>query len=175
LTAASLKGRFLVALPVLTDDNFDRTVVYMVEHTDEVAIGVVLNRPSPLELGELLPKWSELAAEPGVVFIGGPVGGNVAMGLGEASGHDAVVAVDLDRDPGAHDEELARVRVFVGYAGWSGGQLEDEIDAGAWVVVDGTNDDFLTDAPDRLWADVLRRQEGRLAAVASFPPDPTLN
>jgi putative transcriptional regulator len=136
-------------------------------------MGVVLNRPSPLDIAELLPNWAESAAVPTVVFFGGPVGTNVAVGLGETAG--ALVVVDLEVDPAASDVAVQRVRVFAGYAGWVGGQLEDEIEAGAWVVVDAKPDDVLTGAPERLWSDVLRRQEGRLSAVASFPPDPRLN
>src|SRR5919112_1494320 len=117
MTAASLKGKLLVALPVLRDPNFDRTVVYMIEHGDEGAVGVVLNRPSPMPLTEPLPRWSLLAAEPAVVFFGGPVGKGDAIGLGESVAGELAV-VDLKADPDEHDPLVARVRVYAGYAGW---------------------------------------------------------
>jgi putative transcriptional regulator len=174
VTAASLKGRLLIALPVLTDPNFDRTIVFMLEHSDEGAVGVVVNRPSPLTVAEPLPSWVALATEPRVVFVGGPVSPSSAIGLIERD--DQITTVDLEAEPDEGDlASEARVRVFAGYAGWGAGQLEDEIAAGAWVVVDAMAGDVMTDDPEELWSYVLRRQGGRLAAVADFPRDPTLN
>ena len=171
---ATHKGKLLVALPVLRDANFDRTVVYMIEHSELGAVGVVLNRPSPMALTEPLPSWSPLAADPAVVFFGGPVGKGDAIGIGETASGDAVV-VDLKNDPGDHDPPVTRVRVYAGYAGWEASQLDDEIAAGAWVVVDIEPGDVMSEDPDSLWPNVLRRQGGKLAAVATFPVDPVLN
>ena len=170
---ASLKGKLLVALPVLRDPNFDRTVVFLLEHGEEGAVGVVLNRPSRLEVAEPLDEWVDLAAEPPVIFIGGPVGPSDAIALAETAAQ--LETVDLGEGPEALDKPVERIRVFAGYAGWGGGQLEDEIAAGAWVVVDAQAGDVMTSDPDDLWPRVLRRQGGRLAAVAGFPPDPSLN
>ena len=172
MTEPTLKGRLLVALPALRDGNFDRAVVYMLEHTGEGAVGVVLNRPSPLTVDEPLPRWLPLAAEPRVIFLGGPVAPSGAIGLVEVDG--AVTSVDLERDPDG-DAAAGQVRVFAGYAGWSAGQLEDEIDAGAWVIADAEPGDVVTDEPEALWSEVLWRQGGRLAAVAHFPMDPSDN
>ncbi len=172
MKATSLKGRLLVALPALSAGNFDRAVVYMLEHTDEGAVGVVLNRPSPLTVDEPLPRWLPLAAEPRVVFLGGPVERSGAIGLIEVDG--AVTTVDLEDEPGDGDAS-GRLRVFAGYAGWSAGQLEDEIAAGAWVVADAEPGDVVTDDPEAMWSSVLWRQGGRLAAVAHFPLDPSDN
>ena len=173
MATTSLKGKLLVALPVLRDANFDHTVVYLVEHSDEGAAGVVLNRPSPMPLTEPLPVWSPLASEPAVVFFGGPVGKGAAIGLGESGG--GVQTIDLHLEPESIEPPVERVRIYSGYAGWDPGQLEDEIEAGAWVVVDAEPGDVMTDDPEQLWPDVLRRQGGRLAAVATFPIDPSLN
>jgi putative transcriptional regulator len=163
----------LVALPVLRDANFERTVIYVIEHSGDGAVGVVLNRPSPLTLADPLPAWMAHATEPRVVFFGGPVGKGNAIGLAEQGG--AVVNVDLHADPDELDGPVGRLRVYAGYAGWVGGQLEDEISAGAWVVVDAVADDVMTGAPEDLWSTVLRRQGGRLSAVGTFPEDPTVN
>src|SRR5262252_8837743 len=96
------KGRLLVALPIMRDRNFDRTVVYILEHSDEEGtVGLVLNRPSPLQLAEPLPAWVPLAAEPAAIFVGGPVGPSGAIGLGERDGD--VTTVDLEADPTALD------------------------------------------------------------------------
>jgi putative transcriptional regulator len=170
-----LKGKLLIALPVLRDANFDRTIVYMLEHSDDGAVGVVINRPSPLGVGEPLPDWVPMAAEPAVVFVGGPVGPRDAIGLLEdISGN--LAPVDLEQGPAAlAGSEGGRLRVFAGYAGWTGGQLEDEIAAGAWFVADTHPGDVMTDDPDELWERVLKRQPGSIAAVATFPTDPRLN
>ncbi len=173
MTAASLKGRVLVAMPILRDANFDRTVVYMLEHSDDGAVGVVLNRPSPLTIGEPLPRWVKFATEPRVVFVGGPVEPSGAIGLVQAG--DDVKTVDLEQEPDVLDEATDRLRVFAGYAGWTSGQLEDEIAAGAWIVFDAEPGDVMTDDPEQLWPAVLRRQGGRLRAVAHFPLDPSDN
>jgi putative transcriptional regulator len=170
----TLKGRLLIALPVLRDPNFDRTVVYMLEHdADNGAVGVVLNRPSPLTVGEPLPDWAALAAEPAVVFVGGPVEQSGAIGLAEVDG--LIRPVDLEAGPALIEGEVGRLRVFAGYAGWAVGQLEDELAAGAWIDVPARPDDLYGAEPDGLWAAVLKRQGGRVAAVAAFPEDPRVN
>jgi putative transcriptional regulator len=172
---ATLKGKLLVALPVLRDENFDRTVLYMLEHTaDDGAVGVVLSRPSAMTVDEPLPRWMPLASPPAVLFIGGPVARSSVVGLAETVAHD-IVAVDLEGDPADGPDKLLRLRIFAGYAGWAPGQLEDELSAGAWLVVDGGPDDVMSTEPEELWRDVLRRQGGRTAAVATFPEDPSWN
>jgi putative transcriptional regulator len=178
----SVAGRLLVAGPALFDPNFARTVILMLEHDAAGAVGVVLNRPTKAELSEHLPSWWLFAAEPRVVFIGGPVG--EGGGLGLARGHGGAVlegwsevaglrALDLEMEPDVDDE--LEVRIFAGYAGWSPGQLEGELVSGSWIVVDAEGDDVFTAEPDRLWSSVLRRQGGRLSLLATMPIDPSLN
>jgi putative transcriptional regulator len=172
-----LPGRLLVAAPLLSDPNFTRTVVLVLQHDEEGALGVVLNRPSEDDLGLHLPSWGPSACEPPFVFVGGPVEPSVAIGLEQAEAPPEPTALpgvgmlDFDRDPAA----AGPVRVFSGYAGWGPGQLEDELAEGAWLVVAAEPDDPFTDDPDGLWAAVLRRQPGVLALLATFPPDPSLN
>src|SRR5690606_27550725 len=144
-TPGALEGRLLVAAPPLVDPNFDRTVVLLLAHgTDDGALGIVLNRPSGVAVGEYLEPWQPLALDPGEVFIGGPVQPEGVIGLGWVSGHlpdgvrrlaDGVGVVDLHRSP---DElpGVTGVRLFAGHAGWGPGQLEAEIREGAWFVVD---------------------------------------
>jgi len=182
-----LKGRLLVATPNLGDPNFERTVVLVLEHGDEGALGVVLNRPSELDLAEPLPEWARAAAHPSVVFIGGPVAPSAAVCLARLGRYggtegwlplppDGVVGtLDLDSDPDEAIPRLDEIRVFAGYAGWGPGQLESEIDDGGWFVVDADPADPLSPAPERLWAQVLRRQRGAVALFAAYPADPTLN
>jgi putative transcriptional regulator len=83
--------------------------------------------------------------------------------------------VDLEMDPAHFEDRFSEVRVFAGYAGWAAGQLESEIVAEAWWVVDAAPDDPFSEEPDELWKRVLRRQRGRLALVGSYPDDPTMN
>ncbi len=86
-----------------------------------------------------------------------------------------VGTVDLSGDPDVMRDELVEVRVFAGYAGWSPGQLEEEIATGSWLTFKALPSDAFTERPDDLWSMVLRRQGGIIAAVAIYPSDPTLN
>lgn len=185
----SWAGRLLVATPVLTEPNFARAVVAVLQHTDEDgALGVVVNRPSELVLGDVLPAWHDLAAEPAVVFTGGPVQPQAAICLGRSrpgaprSGSFAGLAgtgllgtVDLDADPDELRPALELLRVFAGYAGWAAGQLEAEVQEGAWWVLDALPGDAFAPRPELLWGQVLRRQGPPLAFAACYPVDPTLN
>ena len=180
-----LQGRLLVATPVLGDPNFDHTVVLILEHAGDGAVGVVLNRPTDTEVGEPLPGWHRVAAAPQVIFVGGPVSPEAAICLGrgwpgeEAEGYrplfGTIGTVDLSLDPSDMAPALQGIRVFVGYAGWGEGQLEQEIEDGAWFVVDAHPDDALSPEPEALWHTVLRRQGGKMAMFANFPPNPAMN
>ena len=179
-----LRGRLLVATPPLVDPNFDRTVILLLEHGDEGALGIVLNRPSDTVLATVLPEWCEHASAPGVVFSGGPVAPEAVIALARG-GTDAtegwlpvlgeVGTVDVGRDPDDLGQQLDALRVFVGYAGWAPGQLELELEQEAWFVVPTQSDDPFSSHPDRLWRDVLRRQRGRIAMFANYPEDPSVN
>jgi len=182
----SLVGHLLVATPGLRDPNFERTVVLLVAHEDGGALGVVLNRATEVPVSEVLGSWGSLASEPSVVFEGGPVQPEAAICLarvrsttGDTRGFSRVDGnlgtVDLSTDPDRMRDDLIEVRVFAGYAGWSPGQLEDEIATGSWLTFKALPSDAFTDRPDDLWGMVLRRQGGMYAAVAMYPSDPTLN
>lgn len=186
MTGTSHRGRLLVATPVIGDPNFHRTVVLLLEHNEQGALGLVLNRPTDVALLDPLPEWAGLAATPRVVFVGGPVEQGAAIGLAQrrpvpaaGDGFDPILGLigtlDLSRDPRDVDESIEAVRVFAGYAGWGPQQLEQELAAGAWIVVDAHPDDILCDHPAELWRDVLRRQGGDLALLSYCPPDPSLN
>lgn len=180
-TNMSLAGRILVARPDLDDPRFHATLMLLLEHGSEGALGVVINRPSQLHLGDAFPDWEDMGAAPNVVFAGGPVDRDALIALGRPSAEpgDLVLGahpVDLDQQPMLVEASgVASVRVFAGYAGWAAGQLEGEIANDDWWVVEATIDDLFTDDPDGLWARVLRRQGGELAWYAHYPLDPTLN
>ncbi len=181
----ALTSRLLVAAPTLVDPNFFRTVVLVLEHGGEGALGVVLNRPSETDLAGALPQWAHLVGSPPVVFVGGPVAPGAAICLArrtpaeEGGGWKPVVGpvgmLDLNLDPDDVVPRVDEIRVFAGYAGWGPGQLEGEIDGGGWIVVDAWPGDALSERPDGLWSDVLRRQGGKLGLLANYPVDPALN
>jgi putative transcriptional regulator len=182
----ALVGHLLVATPGLRDPNFERTVVLLVAHEDGGALGVVLNRATEVPVAEVLGDWGRLASEPPVIFEGGPVQPEAAIclariraGLHELRGFSrvegSVGTVDLSCDPDTMRDDLVEVRVFAGYAGWSPGQIEEEIATGSWFTFKALPGDAFTERPDDLWAMVLRRQGGMYAAVAMYPSDPTLN
>lgn len=182
----SLVGHLLVATPGLHDPNFERTVVLLVAHEGGGALGVVLNRATEVPVAEVLGAWGSVASEPSVVFEGGPVQPEAAIclarvrtGAGDMRGFSRVDGtigtVDLSTDPDTMRQQLIEVRVFAGYAGWSPGQLEEEISTGSWLTFKALPSDAFTERPDDLWSMVLRRQGGMYAAVALYPADPTLN
>ncbi|HEX5565915.1 MAG TPA: YqgE/AlgH family protein [Streptomyces sp.] len=181
----SLTGRLLVATPTLTDPNFDRAVVLLLDHDEEGSLGIVLNRPTPVDVGDVLEPWAALTGEPGVVFQGGPVSLDAALGIAVIPGeegplgwrrvHGAIGLVDLEAPPELLAAALGSLRIFAGYAGWGPGQLENELEEGAWYVVESEPGDVSSPAPERLWRAVLRRQRSELAMVATYPDDPSLN
>ena len=162
-----MEGRLLVAHPQLLDPNFVKTVIYIIEHSTDGAVGVVLNRPSGLAVRDVLPELPKL--DPDLVFIGGPVTPEVAIGL--APGPSTPELVDIETD---HGRESVR-RVYSGYAGWISGQLEAELDEGAWFVVDPTATDVFDSDPVEMWDNVMRRQPSEIAMWRFYPPDPHLN
>ncbi|MCW2613689.1 MAG: hypothetical protein JWN08_683 [Frankiales bacterium] len=184
-------GQLVVATPVLDDPNFARTVVLLLQaDPDGGALGLVLNRPTGTAVDEVLPDWAPLSAGPPVVFTGGPVQPTAAICLGHGRlGRVAVAAyselegvpggvvgtVDLDTPPEQLVGSVEHVRLFAGYAGWSPGQLEKEVEQGAWWVLDSLPADAFDNDPEHLWQRVLRRQGPPIAFAASYPPDPTLN
>jgi putative transcriptional regulator len=185
MPAEQLTGRLLVATPALKDPHFERTVVLLVAHEESGALGVVLNRATEVQIEDVLAGWEGFAAEPAVVFEGGPVQPEAAICLarvkpgtepeGFSRVNGVVGTVDLSVEPESMAGELEHLRIFAGYAGWGTEQLEAEIADGAWFVFDALPGDAFVTAPDDLWPMVLRRQGGFMAAVAYFPPDPTMN
>ncbi|MDT4918058.1 MAG: putative transcriptional regulator [Pseudonocardiales bacterium] len=176
-------GRLLVATPLLGDPHFVRTVVYLLEHDGGGTVGVVLNRPSHTPVAQVLPDWHDAVSGPAVVFGGGPVQPDGALCLGQlqpgAEGIrevvDGVSTVDLDGDVAVIAPNARRLRVFAGHAGWSPGQLEGELDEGAWWVFRGGPDDLFSDDPRTMWRQVLRRQPSPVNLLSTYPADPTLN
>lgn len=186
MSRESLAGRLLVSSPLLRDPNFIRTVVYLCAHDDNGALGVVLNRPNPVAIDEVMPRWSAAAAEPASLFSGGPVDLDSAIALGWVTGetnlHLAVAFVeapiamiDLSEEPAPVMDQLGALRIYLGYAGWESQQLEAEIAQGAWHVTDARPAEVFTVVPHRLWFDVVKRQRGGIAFWSTFSDDPRTN
>lgn len=185
MTAMSLRGRLLVAEPTLADPNFHRSVVYLIEHGPDGALGVVLNRPGDVPVREVIPTWAPYVSDPAIVFVGGPVSTEAALCLARVSSpvkspvwtpiDGGLGVIDLHGDPLDAPSGVQDVRVFGGYSGWSAGQLEAELAMDGWMVVDAEEDDVFTTEPDGLWRAVLARQRGPVRRLAAFPADPSLN
>jgi putative transcriptional regulator len=173
----------LVATPLLGDPHFHRTVVYLLEHDGGGTVGVVVNRPSHTPVGHVLPAWQDAMSGPAVVFGGGPVQPDGALCLGQLATDgpgvrrvvDGIATVDLDGDVTEIEGRATRLRVFAGHAGWAPGQLDDEVDEGAWWVVAGSADDLFSEQPRRMWSQVLRRQRYPLSLLSTYPADPLQN
>jgi putative transcriptional regulator len=180
----SLRGKLLLASPTMMDPNFARSVVLIAEHTEEGAMGLVLNRPAETTVFEAVPDLAWLTTDDANVFVGGPVAETAVIVLAEFDRPDlagALVEGDLgfigaDADePDQLDGAIRRARVFAGHAGWGPGQLEDELAEDAWIVEPPRREEVFTEEPDDLWAAVLRRKGRRYALLSTMPPDPSLN
>jgi putative transcriptional regulator len=178
----SLRGHLLIAGPSLVDPNFWRTVVLVGEHSEEGALGVVLNRASDAAVEETVPELAMLADDLGQVHVGGPVQPSAIVVLADFLEPERAASLVLDSvgflpaevDPTTLGE-LRRARVFAGYAGWGPGQLDGELEEGSWIVEPALPEDVFTSEPDALWSDVLRRKGGPFGVLALMPPDPSLN
>jgi putative transcriptional regulator len=179
-------GMLLVATPALLDPNFADTVVLLLDVDDHGALGVVLNRPSAIPVGDVLESWGDVVAEPEVLFQGGPVSTQGALAVGTLRTQDDVPVgfrpvegrlglVDLDTPVELLEGSLEGLRIFAGYAGWGAEQLHGEIEEGSWYVVPAEEPDVFRLDPSDLWRDVLRRQPGELAWHSTRPFDPDLN
>ena len=179
----SLAGQLLLASPALYDPNFRRTVVLIGVHSEEGAMGVVLNRPSEVTVGEAVPQLEQAVAEQEPVYVGGPVQPSSIVFLAEFLDPSPAGLLVLGRigfpAPDADIDELtqatARGRVFAGYAGWGEGQLDAEVEHGDWIAHAALPEDVFTDVPEELWSAVLKRKGGGYALLARMPVDPSVN
>ncbi len=173
-----------MAAPPLRDPNFDRAVIFMLEHGEEGALGVTVNRPSELPVAGTIDEWARFAATPSNLFIGGPVSPSSVIALAVANALTktddwtpivgSLGTVDLESDPD-NIPGLRSVRMFAGYSGWSAGQLEAELLDGSWFVVDTEVGDLLDPEPQSLWGRVLGRQDGAIGRLGNYPDDPWVN
>jgi putative transcriptional regulator len=171
-----LSGKLLIAAPSLYDF-FRRTVVLIVEHNEQGAFGVVLNRPSEASVAEVVPSLAFYADDEEVVRVGGPVAPDTAVALGRFDDPDSaagIVVGDLGViDPDEPGEELRELRVYAGHAGWGPGQLESELEQEAWIVEPASPEDPFRDGD--LWTYLLERRGGEFEILSRMPDDPSMN
>jgi putative transcriptional regulator len=182
---SSLQGQLLVASPQLGDGNFYRSVVLLVKHDDEGAFGLILNRPTGNTVADIWRMIAEQELEcDRPLYMGGPVSGPLVCL------HRVKSCAEAEVLPGvffaAHKEQLLKVvsqtgrpfRLFTGYAGWAGGQLEGELEAGGWLAVQADKDLVFYDQDD-LWEQVVRGIGedvlGPAIKTRHVPEDPSLN
>jgi putative transcriptional regulator len=182
VTEGSVRGKLLIASPALVDPNFARTVVFITEHNEEGAMGIVLNRPSETSVDSVVPELAEIAGgEP--VYVGGPVQPEALVLLADFSDPEAaawivvadvgLASADVDLDELA--ETVRRGRVYAGYSGWGPGQLEEEMEIDSWIVEAPLPAELFPEDPATLWSDVLARKGGQYALIARMPADPSQN
>jgi putative transcriptional regulator len=172
----SVRGHLLIAAPSLFD-YFRRTVVLVLEHTPDGAMGVVLGRSSDTRVADAVPALADLPGADDLVYLGGPVSPQSVVALGdfgepEEAGTQVVGSLGT-LDPEAANESLRRVRVYAGYAGWSPGQLDEELEEGAWIVEAADAEDPFSEGD--IWSEALRRKGGGYSLLATMPADPSLN
>ena|SRR5947209_2051022 len=179
----TVRGQLLIAGPSLLDPNFWRTVVLIVEHSAEGALGLVLNRPSQATVAETVPALHDLLDGDQQVFLGGPVGPSSVIVLArfEDPGAAALLAFGdvgvLGGDVSLHQPPagIREGRAFVGHAGWGPGQLDEELGRGDWILEPARQEDAFAADPQRLWSAVLTRKGGSYALLARMPADPSVN
>jgi putative transcriptional regulator len=176
-------GRILIANPFLADSNFARSVVLLCEHGDEGTVGFVLNRPTELTLSDLLPDlYTPLLS----IFQGGPVqldtlhmlhrtpelysGVEIAPGIFWGGSYDA-----LQESISENTYQPVDLRLFVGYSGWSPGQLEAELEQASWIVADPDQALLFETDNDHLWRRAVESLGGEFANLANLPISPQLN
>ncbi len=175
----------LIAVPLLEESTFHRTVVFMLQHTHEGALGLVINRPTQEEHVRGLDPWMHHLSYPQVIFDGGPVMAHTLIAVAELANEvdtdgcapldHGLCTVDLTVLPDELSEGIRQLRVFRGYAGWGAGQLDDELDEGSWLVLPCTPLDVFSSNPQGIWRNVLRRGGGPKALLADAPDELSWN
>ena len=179
-------GMLLVASAEMNDPNFAGTVVLLLDVNPEGALGVVLNRPTPIPVDAALEGWEDMVSQPPKLFAGGPCEPNAALAVGRPTNPseppisfskiaDGLGMIELDTPPALIGTGLSGLRIFAGDAGWGAGQLDGELEEEAWYLLPGLADDVFRADHTHLRRDVLARQPGSAAWHANRPMDPSQN
>jgi putative transcriptional regulator len=184
-TAGSIsKGSLLIAKPFLGDPNFERGVILVCEHNEQGSFGFVLNQTTDLFLGDVL---DETIYQDVTLHLGGPVekntlhfihrrpdlvsGGSEIMDNVFWGGDFASVKTSLNLNTLQQED----IRFFIGYSGWSGGQLDAELNQDSWIITNTTADFLFNTPPGSFWREILRNMGGEYRSIAHYPIDPRLN
>lgn len=178
------KGTLLIANPFLKDPNFSRSVVFLCDHQEEGAFGFVLSRSFDFKLDELVPKFKDF---PLPVFTGGPVkpdtlhflhqypnlipGGEEVMEGTYWGGNFESLSSHLLN----HDLASNKIRFFIGYSGWSDGQLDEEMKIDSWLTLKATPELLFETTSQNIWKESLRHLGGDFEKLINYPLDPQLN
>ena len=178
------KGILLIANPFLKDPNFARTVIFLCEHRAEGSLGFVINKSFPKKLHELLP---DIEVEDVPTFYGGPVqtnslqfihqfgdlipDGDTVLKNTNWGGNFESMVIHLKNN----DLDFEKIRFFIGYSGWSAGQLEEEMKENTWLTVAATEQLLFATRPEDIWKESLRELGGDYEMMINFPLDPQLN
>lgn len=178
------RGTLLIANPFLKDPNFSRTVIFLCEHTEEGSFGFVLNKTFPKKLEELIP---DLNINTFPVYKGGPVqtdalhflhqypqfisGGEEVLKNVYWGGNFESLLVSIENK----EINSTRIRFFIGYSGWSEGQLNDELKEESWLTVRATRELIFDTKPEDIWKNALKHLGGDYEMMINFPIDPQLN
>jgi putative transcriptional regulator len=177
------KGKFLISAPHLTDI-FRRSVIYLVEHNESGSVGFVLNKPMKYNIDEVIDDFPEF---PSKVFLGGPVqtelvnflhktpgkiegGYEIQNGIYWGGNFDSLKVLADAKSINPDD-----FKFFVGYAGWSPNQLEDELKENSWYVADAYEEFIFSNEPEKLWQNILKSMGGEYITISTFPEDPSVN
>ena len=178
----NLQGLLLVAHPTLRDPNFRRTVLFVSAHeADSGTLGLVLNRPLERSASHLLPDHEQtelLARIP--VYLGGPVGQD-QLSFADLHWDDRKGAASLSFNLSLDDlaaraqQDPSGLRAFVGYAGWSAGQLREELEQKAWVLTRPEPGSITLSSGERLWRTIMNSFGPDYKLLAAAPDDPSVN
>jgi putative transcriptional regulator len=176
----SYAGSFLVAHPTMLDPNFRRAVLFVSAHTfDDGAIGIILNRPLEKKLSELVTETPPDGLENVPVFFGGPVQRDrlmfAAVEWKSGEGLQLNPTVNLEEANERASSDPNSVRAFIGYAGWSAGQLEAEMKQNAWIAQKANRAALKIEQLPKLWFDIMRGLGPWFKMLSAAPDDPSLN
>lgn len=178
------KGSILVSEPYLADPNFERTIILLCEHNAEGSFGFVLNKQSHAKIADLLDGMKNFDA---TVYVGGPVQQDTLHYIHRLGALEDAVEIGNGIYWGGNFEQLnllllsqkltdADVKFYLGYSGWSEGQLEEELKANTWIVSDDVDEKLIFETnPEIMWQKALQAMGGRFSVYSNYPVDPRLN
>ena len=177
------KGKVLISAPHLTDV-FKKSVIFLTEHNENGSVGFVINKPLRYKLKDIIDEFPDFEAR---VFFGGPVqtelvnfihksGDNLNGGYEVIDGvfwggNFEILKLLVDSNKIEAEDFL----FFVGYAGWSQNQLEDELKVNSWYVTECKEEYLFSEEPEKLWHKILKEMGGEYSIISTFPDDPSVN